>query len=114
MWEPSQVFTCYKNQIKRMTKIQPGDAFAFRRLLNFLIKYQSLQYSNNQNPLDTPDVICMILSKIPGFLQDRRNRYVHKIRKNQVRVPGLLNLTNFIEEKMTLLDDLLFSREAVR
>ena len=36
VWEPSQVFTCYKNQIKRITKIQPGDASAFRRLLNFL------------------------------------------------------------------------------
>ena len=27
-----------------------------------------------KNPLDTPDVICMILAKIPSYLQDRGNR----------------------------------------
>ena len=90
----------YRNEIKQMTKIKPGDAAAFRRLFNFLIKFQTLQYSNNQNPLGTPDVICMILSKVPGFLQNRCNRHVHKIRKNQTREPGLFNLTNFIEEEM--------------
>ena len=97
-----------------MTKIKPGDASAFRRLFNFLIKCQSLQYSYNQNPLDTPDVICMILSKIPGFLQDRWTRHVHKIRKNEAREPGLLDLTNFIQDEMTVVYDPLFFREAVR
>ena len=96
-----------------MTKIKPGYASAFRRLFNFLIKCQSLQYSYNQNPLDRPDVIRMILSKIAGFLQDRWNRHFHKIRRNQAREPGLLDFTNFIEDKMTLVSDPLFSREAV-
>ena len=93
-----------------MTKIKPGDAAAFRRLLNFLIKCQSLQYSNNQSPLDTPDVIYMILLKAPGFLQDRWNRHVHKIRKNQAREPGLLDLTN----EINLVNDPLLSKEAVK
>ena len=75
-----KLLACYRNEIKWMTKIKPGDAYAFRRLFNFLMKCQSLQFSNNQNPLDTPDMICMILSKILGFLQDRWNRHVHKIR----------------------------------
>ena len=97
-----------------MTKIKPGDAAAFRRLFNFLVKCQSLQYSNNQNPLDTPDVICMILSEVPGFLQDRWNKNVRKIRKSQARKPGLLDLTNFIEDKMALVNYPLFSREAIR
>ena len=63
---PFKLLAYYRNEIKRMTKIKLGDESAFRRLFNFLIKCQSLQYSYNQNPLDTPDVICMILSKIPG------------------------------------------------
>ena len=94
--------------------LQKRNASALKRLLNFLIKFQSLQYSNNQNPLDTPDVICMILSKTPGFLQETRNRHVPKIRKNQAREHGLLDLTNSIEDEMTLVNDPLFSREAVR
>ena len=111
---PFKLFPCYRNKIKRIRKIKPGDAAAFRRFFNFLIKCQSLQYSNNQNPLDTPDVICMILSKIPGFLQDKWNRHIHKIRKNQAREPGLLKSTNFIEDEMTIFNDPLLSREAVR
>ena len=55
----------------------------------------------------------MILSKIPGFLQDRWNRHVHKIRKNQTRQPGLLDLTNFTKDEMALVIDPLYSREAV-
>ena len=93
-----------------MTKIKTGDAAAYRRLFSFLIKCQSLEYGS-QNPLDTPDVICMILAKIPGYLQDRWNRNVQKIRKVQMREPGLMDLTNFIEDEMVLVNDPLFSRE---
>ena len=67
----------------------------------------------SQNPLDTPDVICMILAKIPGYLQDRWNGNVQNIRKAQMRQPGLTDLTNFIEDEMVLVDDPLFSREIV-
>ena len=67
----------------------------------------------NQNPLDTPDVICMILAKTPGYLQDRWKRNVQKIRKVQMQEPGLIDLTNFIEDEMVLVNDPLFSREAV-
>ena len=46
----------YRKETKHMTKIKPGDAAAYRRVFNFLIKCQSLKYGN-QNPLDTPDVM---------------------------------------------------------
>ena len=110
---PFKLLACYRHETKRMTKIKPGDAAEFSRLFNFLIKYKRLQYSNNQNLLDTPDVICMILLKVPVFLQDRWNRHVHKIRKNQTREPGLLDLTNFTKDEMALVIDPLYSREAV-
>ena len=67
----------------------------------------------SQNPLDTPDVICMILAKIQRYLQDIWNRNVQKIRKTQMRQPGLIYLTNIIEDEMVLVNDPLFSREAV-
>ena len=109
---PQKLLAPYRKEIKQMTKIKPGDAAAYRRLFNFLIKCQSLDYGS-QNPLDTPDVICIILAKIPGYLQDRWNRNVQKIRKVQMREPGLIDLTNFIEDEMVLVNDPLFSREAV-
>ena len=48
-----------------------------------------------------------------GLLQDRWNRYVRKIRKNQAREPGLLDLTNSVEDKMNIVHDPLFSGQAV-
>ena len=55
----------------------------------------------------------MILAKIPGYLQDRLNRNVQKIRKAQMREPGLTDLTNFTEDEIVLVNDPLFSRGAV-
>ena len=71
-----------------------------------------LEYGN-QNSLETPGVISIILAKIPGYLQDRWNRNVQKIRKVQRREPGLIELTNFIEDEMVIVNVPLFSREAV-
>ena len=109
---PHKLLASYRKDIKQMTKIKPGNAVAYRRLFSFLIKCQSLEYGS-QNPLDTPDAICMILAKIPGYLQDRWNRNVQKTRKIQMRAPGLTDLTNFIEDEMVLVNDPVFSREAV-
>ena len=106
---PHKLPASYKKKIKQMTKINPSDAAAYRRLFNFLIKCQNLEYEG-QNPLDTPDIIGMILAKIPGYLQDRWNRNAQKIRKVQMREPGLIDLTNFIEDEMVLVNDPLFSR----
>ena len=74
---PHKLLPCYRKEIKQMKKINSGDAAAYRRLFNFLIKRQSLKYGNH-NPLDTTDVICMIFAKIPSYLQDRWNRNVEK------------------------------------
>ena len=68
---PVKLLACYRNEIKRVKKIKSRDGPAFWGLFSFLIKYQSLQNSNNQNPLDTSDLICMILWKIPRFLEDK-------------------------------------------
>ena len=72
-----------------------------------------MSYGTSKNPLDSPDVICMTHSKVPGHLQDRWNRNALRIRRTETREPGLLDLTNFIEDKMILVNDPLFPREAV-
>ena len=52
---PHKLLTSYRKEIKRMTKIKSGDAAVYKRLFNFLIKCQSLEY-RNQNPLDRAEV----------------------------------------------------------
>ena len=95
-----------------MLKIKSGDALAFRRLFNILIKCQTINYGTSKNPLNSPDIICMILSKVPGHLQDRWNKNALRIRRTETRKPGLLDLTNCIEDEMILINDALFSRQA--
>ena len=51
--------------------------------------------------------------KVPGHLQDRWNRNALRIRRTETREPELLDLTNFIEDEMILVNDPLFSRKAV-
>ena len=59
-----RLLASYRREIEQMSKIKPGVATAFRRLLNFLIKWQTINYDTSKNPLDSSDVICMILSRL--------------------------------------------------
>ena len=99
--------------MKHMSPIKPGDISAFRKLFNFLIKFQSLSRTSQNNPLDTPEIICMILYKLPVHLQDRWNRNTLKMRRMHSREPRLFDLANFVEDEMTLVSDPLYSRDAV-
>ena len=49
-----------------MVPLKAGDATtAFRKLFNFLIKRQNIEVDDHYNPLDTPEIICTVLSKLP-------------------------------------------------
>ena len=50
---PHKLLASYRKEIKQMSKIRSSDAEAYRRLFNFQVKCQSLEYGNH-NPLDTP------------------------------------------------------------
>ena len=52
-----------------MVPLKAGDATAFRKLFNFLIKCQSIEADGHYNLLDTPEIICMVLTKIPLHLR---------------------------------------------
>ena len=110
---PHRLLAAYKMEMKHMSPIKPGDISAFRKLFNFLIKFQSLSRTSQNNPLDTPEIICMILYKLPVHLQDRWNRNTLKMRRMHSREPRLFDLANFVEDEMTLVSDPLYSRDAV-
>ena len=107
------LLSSYRKEIKLMQPLKPGDAAAFWRLFNFLIKCQTMGVGSKHNPLDTPEIICMILAKLPLHLQDRWNRNTLLLRRRDSREPTLIDLANFVEDEMTLVNDPLYSREAV-
>ena len=62
--------------------------------------------------MDSADILCMLISKLPGGIMERSNRKGLNIRC-QVRELTLNDMTDFIEEETILMNDPLFSREAL-
>ena len=110
---PHRLVAVYRTEIKQMSPIKPGDISAFKKLFNFLIKCQSLSRSSDNNPLNTPEIICMIFSYFPVHLQGRWNRNTLKMRTMRSRGLQLFDLATFVEDEMTLLSDPLYSRDTV-
>ena len=111
--DPHRLLASYRKEIKEWQPLKIGDATSFRRFSNFLVKCQNVTGRTNWNALDNPDIICMLLSKLPGNLQDRWNRKVFYMRRQHAREPKPSNFTNFVDEEIPLLNDPMFSRDAV-
>ena len=84
------LMSSYRKEIKLMQPSKPEDAAAFRRLFNFLIKCLTIGVGSKHNPLDTPEIICMILAKLPLHLRDRWNGNTLLLRRRDVREPTLI------------------------
>ena len=65
------------------------------------------------NAINTPDILCMLVSKSPNGLIDRWNRIAYNICKNRECEPSLSDLIEFVDQETTLFNDPMFSREAL-
>ena len=66
-----------------------------------------------QRFFETPETLCFLVSKLPVGLRSRWNRKVHGIRRSYGREPCLTDFSGFLNEETVLVNDLIFSREAV-
>ena len=66
-----------------------------------------MSFNQRWNALDSPDILCKVISKLRGEKMERRNR------RCQVREPILDDLVDFIEEDTILIKDPLFSHEVL-
>ena len=110
---PLKVLPTYRKEIRRWPTIKAGDASSFRSFHNFLLKCQSVTYNQTWNDLDAPDALCLMIAKFPRHIRDRWNWQVLAIRKRKSREPSLAGLIVFVEEETLLVDDPLFSNNAV-
>ena len=106
------ILAAYKKEVKVWPQIKVGDASGFWKFYNFLLKCQSIIGRNKWNALDSPESICMLLSKLPGELGDRWNREVYSIRAKDSREPELKDLINYVDKEAALVSDPLFSEKA--
>ena len=110
---PCSIIAAYRKEIKAWPQLKPADGAAFQKLHNFLIKCESATYGQTWNALDTPEMMCLVLSKLPGHIRERWNRSVMSIRRRYSREPDFADLIHFVEDEATLVNDPLFSKEAL-
>ena len=109
---PHRILAAYRKEIKSWIPLKPENSTAYRKFYNFLIKCDSIMSCQQWNSLDTPDILCSLVSKPPGNTRDRWNRKIFMLRKHQQLEPDLSDLIDFIEEEMVLANGPLFSRDA--
>ena len=74
---------------------------------------ESITKSREWNPLDTPDVIYMLLSKLTGKIRNKWVLAVMDVRRKEHREGTLGDFIKLVHEETMLMNDPLFSKEAV-
>ena len=63
--------------------------------------------------LNTPDIVCMLLSKLPGSVRDKWSRKVLTVRRRGNREPEMVDFIQFINDETLIVTDPVFSKEEV-
>ena len=63
------------------------------------------------NVLNTPDVVCMLVSKLPW--SGRESQKVLAIRRKYNRETDMMDFVQFVNDKTVIVTDPIFSKEAV-
>ena len=96
-----------------MVTTQTTYGTAFQKLHNFLINCESATYGQTWNVLDTPEMVCLLLSKLPGHIKERWNRSVMSIRRRYSRELDFADLIHLFEDEATLVNDTWFSNDTL-
>ena len=92
---PHYIVAAYRKEIKSWPQLKPADGAAYRRFYNFLLKCESATYGQNWNTIDTPEMMCLVLSKLSGNSREKWKRTVLNIRRRHLRQPYFAELILF-------------------
>ena len=112
--DPHRILAAYRKEIRGWPSLKNGDSAGYRRFYNFLIKCESIMSRQQWNSLDTPDILCALISKLPGNARDKWNRNMMMIRRSHGREPELSDFIDFVDDETLLASDPLFSQEALK
>ena len=65
------------------------------------------------NGFGTPEMMCLVLSKLPGNTREKRIRNVMNIRQRHSRESDFGDITGFVDDDATFANDPLFSKVAL-
>ena len=98
-----------------LAPVKPDNAMGSRRFINLFLKCETFSKSTKWKELTgTPETLCVLVSKLPGCFRDRWNRMVQGIRRSYGSESCLADLYGFVNGKTILVNDPIFSREAVQ
>ena len=103
----------YRKEIKQWPQIKASDAGAYTRFQNFLVKCENVDHLQSCNVLNTPDIICMLLSKLPGSVRDKWSQKVLPIWRRGNREPEMADFIQFVNGETLIVTDPVFSKKAV-
>ena len=103
----------YRKKIKFWTQLKPEDGTAYMKFYNFLLKCESATLGQSWNVLDTPEMMCLVLSKLPGNTREKWDRNFMNIRRIHLREPDFADIIHFVDDEATLANEPLFSKEAL-
>ena len=63
--------------------------------------------------MDTPDITCMLLSKLPGGTRDKWSMRVLLISRKQEKEDELADFIDFVNDENLIVSDPVFSKEPV-
>ena len=110
--DPHLILSLYRKKIRDWPLVKFSDPKGFREFLTFIVKCDSF-VTNDWNILDTPETISTLVSKFPPTLVDRWNRKVMFFRHEKHKEPKLAAFIEFVERETILVNDPLYSREAI-
>ena len=109
---PYRIANEFRRQLVSWPKLKANDTQAFDRFENYLIKYQASMKAIDKTSQCNLELIQLLQSKMPPYLQERWNRKVFQLRK-QEKEAELGDFISFVSEETLVMSDPLFSRGAI-
>ena len=103
----------YRKRLSTWPRLKPNDAVSFSSFENFLIKFQSSMHAVGRTTDCSPELLQILQTKLPPYLQDRWSRKVFQIRKDFKKEASLDDFIQRITEETEIISDPLFSRDAI-
>ena len=107
------IVEAYRKEINSWPQLKPADGTAYKGFHNLLLKREIETYGQNQNTIDTPEIMCLVLSKLPGNSRQKWNRTALNIRRMHLREPDFTDLIYFVDDEVTLANDPLFPKDVL-
>ena len=110
---PHYIVAAYRKEKKSWPQYKPAAGAAYSRFYNFLLKCENATYQQNWNTTDTPEMMCLVLSKLSGNSREKWKRTVLNIRRRHLREPYFADLILFVDDEATLAHDPFFFKDAL-